>query len=366
MIHWAVLIVGAIHGAAFLYLLVRFQALKKPIRAVEEHSFSIIVPVRNEEKTISPLIQQILELDYPKEKYEVIIVDDSSEDSTLDMLNSVIKTGSVSIYKLPEGVVGKKKALELGIQNARYEWILTTDGDCEVPESWLRSFNSSIDDKAQLIVGPVRMIAENWLGRIQSFDFSLLIGYAASLVSMGIPSMSNGANLCYRKQTFLELGGYTGNDQIPSGDDEFLLLKVVKKHPESIRFNNSSDAVVRTMAKPDFSSLLNQRMRWLSKWTLHKNPRIISSVLLTLVDNLLMIVGWVGIFAGYFPLWVISVFILRWLIKGLFSYRVNQLLKGRTYWLFAGLYELLYPFYVVLLSFASIFGYYTWKGRKYT
>ena len=366
MIHWAVLIVGVLHGATFLYLLFRFQALKKPIQSNHEYSFSIIVPVRNEEKTILPLVEQILALDYPKEKFEVIIVDDSSEDATRKKLEMLVAQQAVQLYSLPEGVVGKKKALELGIEKANFEWIVTTDGDCEVPSTWLSSFNHFIEEGTHLIVGPVRMMAGNWLGRIQSFDFSLLIGYAASLVGMGIPSMSNGANLCYRRATFQDLGGYAGNDQIPSGDDEFLLLKVVKKYPDSIRFNNSPDAVVRTIAKPDFASLLNQRMRWLSKWTLHKNPRIISSVLLTLFDNLLMIIGWVGVFTGFFPVWVLVVFVIRWVIKGLFSYKVNQLLKGKTYWLFAALYELLYPFYVVLLSFASIFGYYTWKGRKYT
>jgi cellulose synthase/poly-beta-1,6-N-acetylglucosamine synthase-like glycosyltransferase len=366
MIQWVVLIAGAIHSAVFCYLLLRFQGLKKPNPSNTQHTFSIIVPVRNEESTILTLVQQILAQDYPKERFEVIVVDDSSEDATLEKLKGHSAMESIKILELSDGVVGKKKALELGIQHAKHDWILTTDGDCEVTKNWVNSFNAQVNEEAQLIVGPVRMEATNWLGRIQSFDFSLLIGYAASLVSMGVPSMSNGANLCYRKSTFKELGGYTGNDQIPSGDDEFILLKVVKNYPNSIRFNNDSGAVVSTMAKPNFGSLLNQRKRWLSKWTLHKNPRIVTSVLVTLLDNLLMILGWVGIAMGYFPLWLIGVFVVRGLVKGFFSYQVNKLLKGKTFWFFVGLYELLYPFYVVLLSFASIFGYYTWKGRKYT
>jgi cellulose synthase/poly-beta-1,6-N-acetylglucosamine synthase-like glycosyltransferase len=365
MIHWVVLIAGAIHCATFLYILHRFQGLKKTADVSHQHTFSVIVPVRNEESTIYTLVTQILGQDYPKDKFEVIVVDDSSEDTTLNQLKQILSNQNIKLLHLPDPIVGKKRAIEMGVSEAKHDWIVTTDGDCEVPTTWLNSFNRVIDESTQLVVGPVKMKPTNWLGRLQSFDFSILIGYAASLVSMGVPSMSNGANLCYRKETFRSVGGYSGNTQVPSGDDEFLLLKVVKQHPQSIRFNYHSEAVVSTLAKPDFRSLLNQRKRWLSKWTLHKNPRIVLSVLLTLLDNLIMILGWVGIFLGLFPIWVFGVFVVRWMVKGYFSSRVNQLLDGETYWFFALLYELLYPFYVVLLSFASIFGNYTWKGRKY-
>jgi len=362
MILWAIVGIGSIHCAVFLHMLFRFKSLPKNTSKPLTHSFSIIVPVRNEAATLSRLISQLIHLDYPRDQFEIIVVDDASEDGTL---NNLPDAPNLKIFKLSEGMVGKKRAIELGVQHAANEWILTTDGDCQVPATWLSSFNSALTDEVQLVVGPVRMEATHFLGRLQSYDFSLLIGYAASLVGMGVPSMSNGANLCYRKSIFLAVGGYSGNSGIPSGDDEFLLLKVVKRQPKGIRFNNDPCAVVVTDPKDTFRDLLNQRKRWLSKWTLHKNPRIIASVLLTLVDNLSMLACITGVVLGYFPVWTLSILAARWLVKGCFSFEVNQLLRGKTHWLAAALYELLYPFYVVLLSFASIFGHYTWKGRKY-
>lgn len=325
------------------------------------HTFSILVPVRNEERTIGTLLDQLARLDYPAHLYEVIVIDDASEDDTA----KVVRDRGIRLLTLPEGKKGKKAALALGVGQATHDIVLTTDGDCEVQSQWLRAFNQCFDSQTQLTVGPVRMQASSFLGALQSFDFSVLIGYAAALVGMGIPSMSNGANLAYRREVFDAVGGYNSNDRIPSGDDEFLLLKVVNKYPEGIRFCNEPSAVVITSAKGSFRELLNQRVRWLSKWTLHKNWKIIFSVLLILFDNLAMIAGLVGILSGSWSAWLLAVWLCRWAVKLAFSWRVNRLLGGQTHPLAALVYEFLYPFYVLLLTFASIFGHYTWKGRTY-
>ncbi len=365
MIEWAIVIVGAIHCGVFLNLIYRFSLLPSPIQSKNGLTFSIIIPVRNEVNNLSRLLESIHQQDYPDEKFEIIVVDDSSEDGTLEQVKSESHSG-LKFLSLSGGKKGKKAAIELGVANATKEIILTTDGDCRVPQTWLSSFNQAFDERTKMVVGPVKMTYSNFLGALQSFDFSILIGYAASLVGMGIPSMSNGANLAYRREVFGEVGGYSGNDQIPSGDDEFLLLKVVKKHPSGIRFLKDSGAVVSTEPKPGFMELLNQRIRWLSKWTLHKNPKIIVSVIAILIDNLAMILCILGLIFGFLPAWVGLVLVGRFLIKGLFSMQTNKLLQGKTNWLAVIVYEFIYPFYVVLLSLASIFGYYTWKGRKYT
>jgi uncharacterized protein YggT (Ycf19 family) len=127
----------------------------------------------------------------------------------------------------------------------------------------------------------------------------------------------------------------------------------------------SSDAVVGTSPKQNFGDFLNQRKRWLSKWTLHKKLGIVLSVLLTLIDNLVMIGGWIGMMTGLISYWFLLFLFIRSLAKTIFTMPVNSLLGQKSNILFNIIYEVIYPFYVVLLSFASIFGNYTWKGRKY-
>ncbi len=365
MIEWIVFGVAVIHSLVFVFLYRAFRKLKTNNYPENALTFSILIPVRNEQENITDLLSDIEKLDYPREMFEVLIIDDSSEDETGNLVKSFNASYNLQYIQLNGDKKGKKPALELGVSRAKNEIIITTDGDCRVQKDWLKSFNSSFGENAKLVVGPVKMKSKGIFGALQSLDFTILIGYAASLVGMGKPSMSNGANMAYRRAIFMEVNGYQGNHQIPSGDDEFLLLKVAKRFPDSIAFLKNAEGVVDTLPKISFRDFLNQRKRWLSKWTLHKNAGIVTSVLLILIDNLAMILGWVGLFMGFVSPLILLFLFTRMASKVLFSSSVNKLLGSSTNIAVSIIYELIYPFYVLLLSFASIFGNYTWKGRKY-
>ena len=366
MIEIVILIVAGIHCLVFLFLYVNLRSLRPSSNHNEIHSFSIIVPVRNEDGNILDLLNDLSEIDYPMQSFEVIVVDDSSDDRTAKIVQEFSAPYPLKYLLLNGGRKGKKPAIEYGVAEAKFDLVLTTDGDCRVQPNWLKAMSSGFQGETKMVVGPVKMEPRGIFGLLQAIDFSILIGYAANLVRLGIPSMSNGANLAYRRATFIEVEGYKGNHHVPSGDDEFLLMKVSRRYPESVRFINDPEAVVSTDPKSSFGSLLNQRKRWLSKWTLHKNGHIILSVLLILIDNLAMILGWVGLFLGWVSPWFLIYLMARVLVKVLFSNQVNKLLKAHHHFVGFCLYELIYPFYVLLLSFASIFGTYTWKGRKYS
>jgi cellulose synthase/poly-beta-1,6-N-acetylglucosamine synthase-like glycosyltransferase len=367
MIEGLILVFGALHILAFVGLTWVFHRISCSVQSTDHHQpfFSVVIPVRNEESNILFLLQDLEEQDYGGD-FEVIVVDDASEDDTWNQLQQFKAQFPLRFYRLPEGAKGKKAAISLAVEKATGDWVLTTDGDCRVPRTWLKSFARQITDQSLMIVGPVRMQYSNLFGAIQSFDFSILIGYAASLVKLGVPSMSNGANLAYRRWLFQEVGGYEGNDHVPSGDDEFLLLKVHRKYGKGIQFNADRNSAVSTRPKSNFHALLNQRKRWLSKWTLHKSGKIILSVILILLDNLAVIFALIAMVLGWIPWYFLGVLLIRLVAKGGFAWRVNQAFDGHLSWIAVVLYEFIYPFYVVLLSLASIFGHYTWKGRRYT
>ena len=365
MIEWVVFGVAVIHSLIFIFLYGAFRKVETKFQPENKLTFSILVPVRNEQENIVNLLSDIEKLNYPRDMFEVIVVDDNSEDETRSAVRTFKANFELSYLQLQGHQKGKKPALELGVSKAKNEIVLTTDGDCQVQPDWLKSFNLSFGESTKLVVGPVKMESRNLFGILQSVDFGILIGYAASLVGLGKPSMSNGANMAYRREIFNEVNGYDGNHQVPTGDDEFLLLKVASRYPSGISFVKKSSAVVSTLPKESFSELLNQRKRWLSKWTLHKNAGIIFSVLLIIVDNLVMIVGWIGLITGFISVWFLLFLVARIMVKVLFSSLVNRLLESPTSIIGHIIYELIYPFYVLILSFASIFGNYTWKGRKY-
>jgi poly-beta-1,6-N-acetyl-D-glucosamine synthase len=362
MITWVVLIICALHALVFILLYFAWDHLKiSDAQPTQNTGVTVIVPVRNESANIQALIHDLLTQDYPKHLLEIIIVDDNSEDGTWEL----IQAESVSPLRLPANQKGKKAAIELGVSQASHPWILTTDGDCRVPSGWVSAMMQQASESVNLVVGPVRMVNGTWFGALQSLDFTILIGYAASLVRLGVPSMSNGANLLYRRGRFTEVGGYDGNRHVPSGDDEFILLKIARKFPGSIRFMKSPGAVVTTQAKSGFGDFLNQRKRWLSKWTIHKSGQIILAVLLILVDNLAILLGWLGLAVGFISPWFLAGLGVRVFAKGLFTRCVGHFLGSHPSWWVLLLYELIYPPYIIVLSLASIFGHYTWKGRTY-
>src|SRR5690606_26866381 len=122
----------------------------------------------------------------------------------------------------------KKAAIETGIELAQGTWIACTDGDCRLSPLWLHSFSQMIYDRQpKFISGPVlyHPVQTLWQ-QVQALEFSALIGMGAASIGLQNPTMCNGANLAYEKDAFLLVNGFAGNEQVPSGDDEFLLHKI--------------------------------------------------------------------------------------------------------------------------------------------
>jgi cellulose synthase/poly-beta-1,6-N-acetylglucosamine synthase-like glycosyltransferase len=115
----------------------------------------------------------------------------------------------------------KKRAIELAIAQSKYDWIVTTDADCIVLQSWLHLFDAYIQKKERVfIAAPVMFHCDNsFLSTFQCLDFLSLQGITAASVYAGAHSMCNGANLAYKKTAFYEVDGFKNADHIASGDD---------------------------------------------------------------------------------------------------------------------------------------------------
>lgn len=343
------------------------QASQKPGQIV---SFSIIIPVRNEAENIGVLLDDLRKQSYPKASYEIIVVDDGSEDETVQKVKLAMRSGqpSIRLFQLAEsGRQGKKAAVAHGVTNSRNTHILTTDGDCRVGPEWLGSYNRIYHQyEPVMITGPVKMTGSSFFQRIQRYEFSALIGTGAGSLQAGHPGMCNGANLSYSREAFLDVKGYEGNETIPSGDDEFLLQKLFRKFPGRVLFNKSQEAVVSTPAKQTFLELVQQRIRWSSKWRFHQSGFIRGSAILVFLDYLSVVFG-AALLITHPPytLWYGLLFFTRWFALYLFNRSVTRFLSsGNFFWAsLAG--EIIYPFFVIFLGLASIFGKYSWKGRHY-
>ena len=242
---------------------------------------SVVIAARNEEENIGQLLSSIESQTYPKEFFEVIVVDDHSTDNTA----SIVKNFEfVKLIRLqPDNINSyKKRAIETGIAGASGDLIVTTDADCIVPQNWLKTIVASKQQTNAVFIAAPVSIDNKWtlLQTFQTLDFLVLQGITAASVKKRMHNMCNGANLAYERKIFYEVNGFTGIDHIASGDDMLLMQKVARHFPGRISYLLSKDAIVTTQATKTWQEFFNQRIRWASKATNYSDIKIFSAIFL--------------------------------------------------------------------------------------
>ena len=246
-------------------------------------SLTVIIPVRNEAEHIMSLLEDLQQQKtisgnaLSTNHWEVIVVDDESEDETAKLVQEFQARATYSVRlirssRVNEGYSPKKAALWTGIQQAKGDIIVTTDGDCRVGPYWLATWIQFFQEKnPAMVAGGVTFYQEEaWFQHLQTLEFTSLIGIGAAGIQSGNPITCNGANLAFSKKAFRAVNGYDGHWHIPSGDDEFLLHTMYKHFPGQVYFIKNSSVVVRTLAKQRISDFFQQRKRWAGKWKMHR------------------------------------------------------------------------------------------------
>ena len=338
--------------------------------------FSIVIPARNEAANIENCIAGILAQNYPSHLFELIVIDDFSEDETANIVGSIaLQYNNVRLLRLQdftkdENIVAyKKRAIEIAIEQANHPWIVTTDADCSFTNNWLASYDAYIQEhNCVMIAAPVSYKnTGSFLSVFQVLDFISLQGITAAAVGSGSHTLCNGANLCYSKEAFESVGKFSGIDHLPSGDDMLLMHKMKKSYPEKIGYLYAQDAVVTTAPSATLDLFIQQRIRWSSKALGYQDKIIFWILLLVYLVNFSLLV--------YLPVNLIETgSINNWLIligcKTLvelpFMYASAKFFKQqKLLWWFL----FLQPFhilYTVVAGWFGTFGSYKWKGRTVT
>ncbi len=329
---------------------------------------SVLIPVRNEAKSIRSLLEDLNNQRYPHKLFEVIIIDDHSIDTTLEVIDSVDLTFELKV--LSNVKEGKKAAIELGNGQANGKLIVQTDGDCRVGENWLSSIASHYGAGSDVLflTGPIGLESSSslLLGVFQQYEMCALMGITGGSIRLGFPTMANGANMAYRKKTFELVNGYEGNSSVASGDDEFLMHKIRDKHTsKQIAFNNDQDAIVKTQTVNGFWDFVEQRTRWAGKWKKHGISA--SSIFPMYLFSFYLMLILTSIVALFNPaLWpaVTLVVAIKVIAEILFMVPIlNFFNKTKLIWLVLPI-QIIYPFYVMFFGMLSFRKSYKWKERK--
>lgn len=310
------------------------------------NSISVIVAVRDEDK-LNNLLDDLSKIQYPKERWELIVVDDHSA------------MPPACQYISNKGI-GKKAAITTGIASAKGDIIVTTDGDCRVDPRWLAAINSAFQKPGvKMVVGGVRIEEDRtFFSKLQALEFVSVSVTGAATIGLGFPTMSNGANLSFRKDAFYEVGGYQGNENIPSGDDEFLMNKF---DPNSIIFLNSKSSVVSTTASRSIDEFVQQRLRWAGKWKTNTSLATKLFAVAIFLFHVSFVVITIGALMGSE--------LFRWLLMAKVFVEAILLIPAASFfgtrwrWIPFFVLQLVYPVYVISIGLLSQVVLPKWKGR---
>ncbi|HEX4374745.1 MAG TPA: glycosyltransferase, partial [Puia sp.] len=302
---------------------------------------SIIIPARNEEQNILDCLSSLKDQTFPKNLYEVIVVDDHSTDNTWNVLqNFSHEQMNLKKLKLSDHIKDssnnkayKKLAIETAINNSEGNLIVTSDADCIFNNNWLQTIVSFYETtNAKFIAAPVKIKYDNNLLDIfQTLDFITLQGITAASVSKKFHSMCNGANLAYEKNVFFEVDGFKNIDNIPSGDDMLLMHKIYKKYPDNVFYLKNKNAIVTTESQSSWKNFFNQRIRWASKADVYDDKRIFWVLLLVYFFNLLFLVLTIaGFWNIKFLLIAAALLILKIFVEFLFVRSVAKFFNQRS------------------------------------
>jgi len=338
--------------------------------------FSVVIPFRNEVKNLPKLLESISKLNYPNTLFEVILVDDDSEDESVDIIKDTVSKrpfdSTQSNVKVIENIrtsnSPKKDAITSAIEVSQFDWIITTDADCLLPKYWLDVFDECIQTKKpNCIVAPVTYHGANsFFNRFQILDILSLQGATIGGFGLRKPFLCNGANFGYRKSEFHNLNGFEGNDDIASGDDIFLLEKFTKYDAKKVHYLKSEKTIVTTKPVKSVSELIQQRLRWSSKTSRSNNLFTKCVGIVVFLGNLVSL--------GLIPLVIldlldaktaIALFVIKFSIDLLLLFKTSRFFKQETLLLSYIFSSIIYPFFSAYIVLLSLFNSYQWKGRTF-
>jgi glycosyltransferase involved in cell wall biosynthesis len=364
ILFFVIVLITFVYFANIIWLFYGFLKIKNfiPDEVDPRTKFSVIIPFRNEEKNLPHLLNSLALLEYPKELFEVILVDDGSDFKfeisdfrfQISLVDNIRKTNSP-----------KKDAINTAIAIAQNDWIITTDADCIVQKKWLQILDVFIQkNKPKMLASGIAYTSNNtFLESFQQLDLFSLQGTTVGSFGNNQAFLCNGANFCYQKYFFYALNGFEGNENIASGDDVFLLQKAIQKDKKAVHFLKSKGCVVYTYPENSWSKLFHQRVRWASKTGNYDGFYSKQLGLSVFLMNLFILFIFFGLLFGLLKIDLIAFFLFKFSIDFLLLFRTSQFFEIRLKKIF--LSSLFYPFFVVSVVCYSFFGDYEWKGRKF-
>jgi glycosyltransferase involved in cell wall biosynthesis len=319
---------------------------------------SVIICARNEEENLRENLPAIVEQQYPE--FEVIVVNDCSEDETGEILKDFAARYShfrfTTIKKDEKFSHGKKLAVMVGIKAAKYETLLFTDADCK-PQSagWLLKMTGTLEGNHEICLGYSGFHRKRgFLNMFLRYDAFFIAMHYLSFAMAGMTYMGVGRNLSYRKHLFFDNKGYAKHLDLDSGDDDLFINEVARPGNTTVSFRHA--AQTKSSAPSTMARWMRQKKRHRSTFSRYKP---IHRFWLS-AEPLSRFVFFAAFAAAFFftPYYYIPLafFGLRLIMLLVVNYAWSRRLNEKDLFLFSMVSDIISIFTGLILVYRSIFG----------
>ncbi len=326
---------------------------------------TVIVAARNEEKIISNCISSLKKLNYDKNLFQIILVNDKSTDNTKSIminetkdLNHFIVIDSDDISN--KNLKGKANAIDSAIKIANGDIIMMTDADCIVPENWITETVKYYRENVEMVCGFTKINYNNsFFAKLQALDWIYLQSLASCSSGIGKILSCIGNNLSFTKKVYNYIGGYE-KINFSVTEDLALMRKINSDKNFKVIYPVNYNCTVTTEECKTIKELYNQKKRWFKGGLGINFLGWILGFLLYIV-NLILIIGFL-LFDIYLYLLLILIKIISELIIIL---PVYYKLKFSKLFIYFPLFQIYFSIYGLLLPFTFLFSTkINWKERK--
>lgn len=217
-------------------------------------SVSLIIPAYNEEETIQMTIESALQLEYPGE-YDVIVVNDGSEDKTLEKAKEYSENNQVTVLDKENG--GKASALNKGVEESDAEIVGCVDADSKLRKESLTHMVAEMGDEYEGVASAMKVQKpENMIQKLQWVE------YIVGIFTRNIVGLFNGIHVTpgplsiYKKDKLIEVGKFDEDSLV---EDQEICFRLQEQH---YKIGHSSKGEVHTVAPATIKEFYKQRYRW--------------------------------------------------------------------------------------------------------
>ena len=355
-----------LYAGYMLYFLSGLVRLKNtPIEKCQDvPAVSIVIAARNEGENIGNLLDDLSQQTYPREKLQVVIADDRSTDDTWSIIEKHINKNNIirgiRIAERDTNMTPKKYALTKAIEESSGEILISTDSDCRVPNTWVKSIVETFDRDTGIVIGYSKVDAKSkrFFDHFQSIDFLALMSANAGTLGWGNAWTGSGQNIAYRQSAFDKINGFNPVADQLSGDD-FYLVQAISKIAKA-KYNINPTGFVKTKPSMNLIKFINQRIRWASNTKkLFNNDYFFLQFLFVnlFINTILLSALLLKSYWQFLPMLfgIKFLFDTTVLFYGSKLFRTEIKLNSYLLWFF------LQPLYTLLLGVFSMVGKFHWK-----